>query len=99
MQKDQKVRCAHSIVAAGPGWERVLYVDGGSLFYEPIIAWAIEVEWRDDGSRVVDVVPVTVSGDASNQQAIKLPSGEFEIVYGDHFKTEADLLKYFREAS
>ena len=86
-----------TIVPAVPGWN-VLHVDeDGTVWRDPIIAWALTLYERDDCADGVEVEPVTCDGTLPSNEVVESPTGIFIFLGGNgHVDTEARAIEVLK---
>jgi hypothetical protein len=91
-----------TVVPAQPGYRVVAYSDG-SLYFEPLIAWLVEVGPEDHkGHRVVHVYAIGLEGSVENylddRWAIERPDGHVHEQYGESYTSKEAFLAACNES-
>lgn len=95
-----------TIVPASPGWSLVLPITEGnkviSVFYEPIIAWAIQIGYavKGEGQLIHFTTPITVEGNSGYEtEIIRDPEGGLKETGNMSFLDEQDVIERLQEVS
>ena len=97
----EKTKKKIEIIKADLGWKVVEFVEEpDELFYQPIIAWAIDITGYDPDyvhtSKDIYTNPVLLDNDIDHQM-MQQPDGTFIDVWGTRYNTAKEVIKHFQD--